>query len=255
MAGVPSPGLAGRSAAVRQSTRTKGGLTPPPVPASTNFPACIHFARPRPRCDSGKPSKRRHIMAVFSDAFLRLRQDLDRSHESRRKLIQDIRANVRDMARQTTDQLAEAGPEPPRRIHGDDHRPPRRDPAASRADAGPTRRTLRRSAPGRRGLRQPATRPQARHAKPIATLQGGHPCELYIKEATVTCCPPNRKAAESQVWPEPSDELRAHRATRRTRGAGLRATCGPAIRSISPGRPAPARPRWPCTWPPGCASP
>ena len=48
-------------------------------------------------------------MAVFSDAFLRLRQDLDRSHESRRKLIQDIRANVRDMARQTTDQLAEQG--------------------------------------------------------------------------------------------------------------------------------------------------
>jgi hypothetical protein len=48
-------------------------------------------------------------MAVFSDAFLRLRQDLDRSHESRQKLIQDIRANVREMARQTTDQLAEQG--------------------------------------------------------------------------------------------------------------------------------------------------
>ncbi|MGO8745023.1 MAG: hypothetical protein ACLQNE_03445 [Thermoguttaceae bacterium] len=48
-------------------------------------------------------------MAVFSDAFLRLRQDLDRSHESRQKLIQDIRDNVRDMARQTTDQLTEQG--------------------------------------------------------------------------------------------------------------------------------------------------
>ena len=48
-------------------------------------------------------------MAIFSDAFLRLRQDLDRSHESRQKLIQDIRANVRDMARQTTDQLTEQG--------------------------------------------------------------------------------------------------------------------------------------------------
>ena len=48
-------------------------------------------------------------MAVFSDAFLRLRQDLDASHESRRKLIQDIRAGVRDMARQTTDQLTEQG--------------------------------------------------------------------------------------------------------------------------------------------------
>ena len=101
-------------------------------------------------------------MAVFSDAFLRLRQDLDRSHESRRKLIQDIRDNVRDMARQTTDQLAEQGQS--RRaeftamitdLRGADQ-------AASRADAGPTRRTLRRSAPGRRGLRQPATRPQAR---------------------------------------------------------------------------------------------
>jgi DNA anti-recombination protein RmuC len=48
-------------------------------------------------------------MAVFSDAFLRLRQDLDRSHESRQKLLQDIRANVRDMARQTNDQLTEQG--------------------------------------------------------------------------------------------------------------------------------------------------
>ena len=48
-------------------------------------------------------------MAVFSDAFSRLRQDLDRSHENRQKLIRDIQANVRDMARQTTDQLAEQG--------------------------------------------------------------------------------------------------------------------------------------------------
>ena len=40
-------------------------------------------------------------MAVFSEAFLRLRQELDRSHESRQKLIEDIRGNVRDMARQT----------------------------------------------------------------------------------------------------------------------------------------------------------
>jgi methyl-accepting chemotaxis protein len=48
-------------------------------------------------------------MAVFSDAFLRLRQDLDQSHESRQKLIQDIRDNVRDMARQTADQLTEQG--------------------------------------------------------------------------------------------------------------------------------------------------
>lgn len=48
-------------------------------------------------------------MAVFTDAFLRLRQDLDRSHDSRQKLIQDIRDSVRDMARQTADQLAEQG--------------------------------------------------------------------------------------------------------------------------------------------------
>jgi DNA anti-recombination protein RmuC len=48
-------------------------------------------------------------MAVFSEAFLRLRQDLDQSHESRQKLIADIRNNVRDMARQTGDQLAEQG--------------------------------------------------------------------------------------------------------------------------------------------------
>jgi hypothetical protein len=48
-------------------------------------------------------------MAVFSDTFLRLRQDLDRSHESRQRLLEDIRANVRDMARQTADQLTEHG--------------------------------------------------------------------------------------------------------------------------------------------------
>jgi hypothetical protein len=48
-------------------------------------------------------------MAVFSDAFLRLRQDLDQSHESRQKLIQDIRDDVRNMARQTADQLSEQG--------------------------------------------------------------------------------------------------------------------------------------------------
>ncbi len=48
-------------------------------------------------------------MAVFSEAFLRLRQDLDRSHESRQKLIEDIRSNVREMARKTGQQLAEQG--------------------------------------------------------------------------------------------------------------------------------------------------
>ncbi len=54
-------------------------------------------------------------MAVFSDAFLRLRQDLDQSHENRQKLISDIRANVREMARQTGNQLLEHG----RRRHAD----------------------------------------------------------------------------------------------------------------------------------------
>ena len=48
-------------------------------------------------------------MAMFSEAFVRLRQDLDRSHESRRKLMEDIRDNVRAMARQTGDQLAQQG--------------------------------------------------------------------------------------------------------------------------------------------------
>jgi hypothetical protein len=46
-------------------------------------------------------------MAVFSQAFSRLRQDLDQSHESRQKLIQDIRAGVQEMARQTGNQLQE----------------------------------------------------------------------------------------------------------------------------------------------------
>ena len=95
-------------------------------------------------------------MAVFSEAFLRLRQDLDRSHENRRKLMDEIRDNVREMARQTGNRLAEQG-------------------ATRRAEfaamitelrgtigqqAAETRRALgrlgRRSPPGRRGFRPPA---------------------------------------------------------------------------------------------------
>lgn len=48
-------------------------------------------------------------MGVFSEALLRLRQDIDQSHENRRKLIEDIRAEVRQMARQTGNLLAEQG--------------------------------------------------------------------------------------------------------------------------------------------------
>jgi hypothetical protein len=48
-------------------------------------------------------------MAVFSEAFQRLRQDCDQAHENREKLIRDIRTNVREMARQTGNQLNEQG--------------------------------------------------------------------------------------------------------------------------------------------------
>jgi hypothetical protein len=48
-------------------------------------------------------------MALFSEAFLRLRQDLDQSRQNRRKLIGEIRAEVREMARQTGGRLAEQG--------------------------------------------------------------------------------------------------------------------------------------------------
>ena len=48
-------------------------------------------------------------MAVFSEAFLRLRQEFDQSHENRRKLIQDIRTEVRQMAEQTGSLLADHG--------------------------------------------------------------------------------------------------------------------------------------------------
>ncbi|MGA2616722.1 MAG: hypothetical protein ABSF26_03875 [Thermoguttaceae bacterium] len=48
-------------------------------------------------------------MTVFSDAFVRLRQELDQSHESRRKLLEDIRHDVREMARQTTSRLTAEG--------------------------------------------------------------------------------------------------------------------------------------------------
>jgi uncharacterized coiled-coil DUF342 family protein len=48
-------------------------------------------------------------MAVFSDTFCRLREDLDQAHENRQKLIHDIRDGVCQMARQTADQLTEQG--------------------------------------------------------------------------------------------------------------------------------------------------
>jgi hypothetical protein len=48
-------------------------------------------------------------MALFSEAFVRLRQDLDQSRENRRKLMREIRAEVREMARQTGGRLAEQG--------------------------------------------------------------------------------------------------------------------------------------------------
>ena len=46
-------------------------------------------------------------MAVFSEAFLRLRQELDQSHDDRRKLIEDIRNDVRELAEQTGNQIAQ----------------------------------------------------------------------------------------------------------------------------------------------------
>ncbi len=80
-------------------------------------------------------------MAVFSEAFLRLRQDFDQAHENREKLIHDIRDNVREMARQTGGSTHRAGQQPPRRVHGDDHGPARQDQATSRADAAASSRS------------------------------------------------------------------------------------------------------------------
>jgi DNA anti-recombination protein RmuC len=48
-------------------------------------------------------------MALFSEALLRLRQDLDESRQNRCELIRGIRAEVREMARQTGSRLAEQG--------------------------------------------------------------------------------------------------------------------------------------------------
>jgi hypothetical protein len=48
-------------------------------------------------------------MALFSESLVRLRQDLDESRENRWKLIRQIRAEVRELARQSGDRLAEQG--------------------------------------------------------------------------------------------------------------------------------------------------
>jgi hypothetical protein len=54
-------------------------------------------------------STRRLIMAVFSDAFVRLRQALDDGHKSRQKLLCDLGAEARELARQSGSRLAEQG--------------------------------------------------------------------------------------------------------------------------------------------------
>ena len=46
-------------------------------------------------------------MASFSEAFHRLRQDLDESQESRSRLIRDTRRAVRAKAEQTAQELAQ----------------------------------------------------------------------------------------------------------------------------------------------------
>ncbi len=46
-------------------------------------------------------------MAVYSEAFLRQRQDLDQGHHNREQLVREIRANVRELARQAGSRLAE----------------------------------------------------------------------------------------------------------------------------------------------------
>ena len=48
-------------------------------------------------------------MAVFSDAFVRLRQALDDGHVGQQKLLGDLRAEVRQLARQNGSRLAEQG--------------------------------------------------------------------------------------------------------------------------------------------------
>ena len=108
-------------------------------------------------------------MAMFSDAFLRLRQDLDQSHENRQKLIEDIRANVRDMARQTTNQLTEQGQS--RRTEFAAMITDLRGKIKQQAEQ--TRGQLAElSADLRQGgavFGQPATGPEARNREPIAT--------------------------------------------------------------------------------------
>ena len=46
-------------------------------------------------------------MATFTEAFTRLREDFDQGHESRLKLLHDIRAEVQRNAAQLGSQLAE----------------------------------------------------------------------------------------------------------------------------------------------------
>jgi ABC-type Zn2+ transport system substrate-binding protein/surface adhesin len=48
-------------------------------------------------------------MAVFSDAFVRLRQALDEGHKSRQKLLCDLGAEARELARESESRLAQQG--------------------------------------------------------------------------------------------------------------------------------------------------
>ena len=146
-------------------------------------------------------------MAVFSEAFLRLRQDLDQSHESRQKLIEDIRANVREMARQTGNQLAEQGRQPPRGIRGDDHAT-----CAARSSSRPSRRadnwptwppTCARAA------RSSASRQPAREARALETDSDTgariHHARLTSRKQRRHVVPPNRRVAPDRRYgPNPA---------------------------------------------------
>ena len=83
-------------------------------------------------------------MAVFTESFARLRQDLDQSHENRQRLIEDIRANVAGVGPPHGRAACGNRQGAPRRVRDDDPRPSRVRQAPGR---GNPRRTGR---PGRR---------------------------------------------------------------------------------------------------------